>query len=256
MVSKLKIVVLLALLIPLLSFSKERRNPFIINNIEVSYNFPINQISTSFFDAYNVYSNSNSSEFTYRNFPSLSLNFEIPSVTNFILSIDWISLSFSSNFTKQSSYSYNTFLRTYSENFEFNFLPISLSFFVTPFETDFKTQFHFQFGVSYDKAKWNEFINSDFEDDPRKGLRTLEIRKFSPFFAFGIRNVLPFDIWDKEQIMNFFFFETKFFLMYRNMDLFANVPSIEPLPKNVTILPFSIVLIIGVNLNTRSFFNN
>lgn len=256
MVFKLKFVLFFLLLLPFLSFSKERRNPFIIKNIELSYNFPINQISNSFFDAFNSYSNTNGQEFTFRNYPGVSFNIEIPELTNFVLSFEWMELMYSTSFNKQSNYSFNSFWRSYNESFDFNFIPISLSLFLTPFDTDFKSQLHFQFGVSYDRAQWNEFVNSELEDDPSKGLKTKAIKQFSPFIGIGFRNVLRFDILDKDQLLNFLFFEAKFIFTYRNMDLFSEISSYEPLPEKVTILPFSIVFIIGVNLNTKSFFNN
>ncbi|MGC8747750.1 MAG: hypothetical protein ACP5RR_02575 [Candidatus Kapaibacteriota bacterium] len=243
------------LLFPVFAFTKEKRNPFIINNVEIAYNFPINQNAYDFFDAFNQYSNLSADEFTFRNFPSVSFDIEIPNLTNFVLNLDWINLLYSTNFNKKSSYSFNSFFRSYSESFDFNFLPITLSFFITPFDTDFKTQLHFQFGVSYDRLEWKEFVGSELDDDPRKGLETIRIKQFSPLFAFGIRNVLPFDILDREQLLNFFFFEAKFYFMYRNIDIFTRISKYEPIPEKVTILPFSIVFIIGVNFKTRSFFN-
>lgn len=256
MVPKLKLALVFLFVIVLASSAKERVKPFIINNIEFAYNIPINQISNSFFDAFNKYSLGNSNEFTFRNYPGISLNVEIPGLTDFTVSVDWINLMYNSNFGKNSVSSFNSFYRTFSENFEFNFVPLSLSLFLTPFEADFKTLFHFQFGVSFDKAVWNEYISSEYEDDPKKGLQTTKLIHFSPFFAFGIRNVFPFDINDNEQILQNFFFETKFCFAYRNIPLLKRISNDLSIQEKVTILPFSIVFLFGINLYTKSFFNN
>ncbi|MCX7908496.1 MAG: hypothetical protein N2560_03150 [Ignavibacteria bacterium] len=256
MVFKLKIVPLILVFSQLFTFAKERVNPFKINNIEISYNFPINQISSSFFDSFNKYSNSNSSEFIFRNYPSVSLNIEFPGLTNVVLNFEWIRLDYSTQFNQTSNISYSSVFRSFNENFEFHFFPISFSFFFSPFNTDFKSLLHFQFGVSIDNLKWNEFVSSNSEDDPLKGLKTTNLKHFSPFFAFGVRNVLPFDIIENEQLLDNFFFEAKFYFFYRNVSIFKRIANSGLVDEEVTILPFSIVFLFGVNLNTRSFFLN
>jgi hypothetical protein len=252
--SKLKIFFFaLLIFIPSL-FAKDYRNPFIINNIEVGYNFPINQISQEFFDAINKYSSNSDREFVFRNFPSVSFRIEIPALTNFVINFEWINLKYATKFNKNESYSFNNIWRSYSENFEFDFFPISLSFFYSPFDSDFRTLFHFQFGISYDKAKWDEYVDSDLSYDPNTGFRTISETRASPFFIFGIRDILPFDFSDSEQLLNYFFVEARFAFVYRTFDFFSKHVGTSSIEGKTTILPFSIVFTIGLNLNTRSFF--
>ncbi len=252
--SKLKVLFYLFLLSLYSLYCKELKNPFIINNIELVYNFPIEQISREFFDAMNKYAQNNDREFLYRNFPSTSFYIEIPDLTNFTINFEWISLSYSTRFNKNETYSFNNIWRSYSENFNFNFFPISLSFFITPVEADFCTQLHLQFGVSIDKVQWDEYVDSDLSDDPKLGLKTFRKTRFSPFFTLAIRNVLPFDIFDSDQFLNYFFAEARFMFSYRRFDLFSRLNQPLDLESKTTILPFSIVFSIGLNFNTRSFF--
>ncbi len=256
MVFKLKVIAFVLVLLDLSTFAQKSDNPFTINDIYISYNFPINQVSSTFFDNFNKYSNGNGTEFTFRNFPSIAFNIEIPNVYTFILNFEWINLKFNSNFNKHSTFSFNTFYRNFSENFEFTFLPISISFLWFPYSSDFNTSFHFQFGISIDKVIWNEYVTSELEGDPYIGLKTTVLKQLSPIFNFGIRNIFPFDLYDKEQFLQSFFFETKFCFSFRYMNIFSKISENELLKEKVAILPFSIVLLFGINLNTKSFFNN
>lgn len=252
--SKLKAFFYLLLLPYYLLFCKELKNPFVINNIEVVYNFPIEQLSKEFFDVMNRYAQNSDREFLYRNFPATSLYIEIPHLTKFTINLEWINLNYTTRFNKNETYSFNNIWRSYSENFNFNFFPLSLSFFITPVESDFYSQFHLQFGISIDKVQWDEYVDSDLSDDPKLGLKTFRETRFSPFFTFAIRNILPFDIFDSNQFVNYFFAEARFMLSYRTFALFSKLNEAFDLGSQTTILPFSIVFSIGLNFNTRSFF--
>jgi len=256
MVFKLKAVALIIFTYSVFAFSKEHINPFYINNVEIGFNFPINQISTSFFDAFNKYSSTTSSEFAIKNYPSFACKIEIPEITSFVLNFEWLCLNFATNFHMNTQYSYLNIARSYSENFEFNFFTTSLSFFYAPINDDFRTLLHFQIGASFDKILWNEYVSSEYDADEDKGLKTLQFNQLSPFAAFGIRNVLPFDLSGKDYLLQEFFFETRFCFSYRSIKLFSRISEAYQVPEKVTILPFSIVFLVGINLNTKSFFYN
>jgi len=252
--SKLKICIFVLLIFLSSLVAKDYKNPFIINNIEVGYNFPINQISQEFFNIINRYSNNSDREFVFRNFPSASFKVEIPGMINFVINFEWINLKYSTKFNKNEAYSFNNVWRSYSENFDFNFFPVSLSLFYSPFESDFRTLLHFQFGISYDKAKWDEYIDSDLSYDPKTGFKSVFETRISPFFIFGIRDIFPFDLSNPEQLLNYFFVEARFIFVYRSFNFFSERIGTNAFDGNTTILPFSIVFTIGLNLNTRSFF--
>ncbi len=256
MVSKLKSLLVLVLCSCSSIFAKNNFNSLIIRNIELGYNFPINQISSSFFDAFNTYSKTGGSEFIFRNYPSLALNVELPQIAEFIVNIEWLRLSYSTDFGKSSSYYFTSFFRSYSENFDFNFFPVSLSFFYAPFRDEFQTLLHFQFGISFDRIIWKEYISSEYTDDPLIGVKIYEVKNLTPFFCMGIRNVLSFDLLNNEQFLRELFLETKFYFFYRRVNLFSNISEIENIPNTITILPFTIVFNLGVSFDTQSFFLN
>ncbi|MFN3781512.1 MAG: hypothetical protein ACK4SO_05000 [Candidatus Kapaibacteriota bacterium] len=256
MVSKLKLLLVLVLCFSSSIFAKNNFNSLIIKNFELGYNFPINQISSSFFDAFNKYSKTSGSEFIFRNYPSLALCVEIPRIVEFILNIEWLRLVYSTDFGKSSTYYSTSFFRSYSENFDFNFFPVSLSFFYAPFRDEFHTLLHFQIGISFDRFTWKEFISSEFSDDPLIGVKIYELKNLTPFFCIGIRNVLSFDLLKSDQFLRELFLETKFYFFYRRVNLFYSISTMENIPNIVTILPFTIVFNLGVSLNTQSFFIN
>lgn len=255
MVSKLKFLLVIVLYCCSL-LAKNNFNTFIIKNIEICYNFPINQISSSFFDAFNTYSKTNGSEFMFRNYPSLALSVELPQIAEFTLNLEWLRLSYSTEFVESSPYYFTSIFRSYSENFDLNFLPVSLSFFYAPFKNEFYTLFHFQFGISFDRITWKEYISSEYIEDPLAGSKIIELKNLSPFICLAIRNVLSFDILDNEQFLRNLFFDTKFYFFYRRVNLFNQISTKENIQKVITILPFSIVFNLGLSFNTKSFFIN
>ncbi|MCX7879432.1 MAG: hypothetical protein N2517_02100 [Ignavibacteria bacterium] len=253
MVSKL-VSYFIITLTSLLAFlnAKEKYNIFKVEGIEICYNFPINQISKDFFDTYNKFSKSGAYEFNFKNFPSIKVDFKLPWNFNITLGFERMYLGFFSSFGRVDNFSYQSIFRSYSENFEFVFFPVAFSFHFAPYPADFYSVFHFQLGASFDKVKWVETVDSEFDSDPLQGTKTVNIRQVSPFLGVGFKVVYPFDIITADQVLDYFFFEAKVNLAYRRMKLFTSITDREKIDGFVMVLPFSITFVVGVRFDTRS----
>jgi hypothetical protein len=252
-------IVLWLYLIDACAFSEPtvNRNLFYIRGITIYYSFPINQISYDFFENYRAYSKSNASEFKMRNFPGIIVDVAIPNTAVFSVGLEWIGLKLSDNFYRNIQISYTSGRRDYSENFSFNFFPIAYNLIFSPWKTDFKTYFRFQIGVSFDKVRWEEYIQSSIPDDPKIGLHIYEKQQLNPFTCISIGVLLPFDIQtDSAKFLDSFFFESKFAFSYRKFNIFDSLEQSEKIPTRVTILPFFIVFNLGLRFNVSSFFLN
>ncbi len=241
------------------TFSKptENRNLFYIRGITIYYSFPINQISYDFFENYRTYSKTNVSEFKMRNFPGIILDIVVPNSLSFSISLEWIGLKLHDSFYRNLQISYNNGRRDYNENFNFNFFPVAYNLFISPWKTDFKTYFRFQIGLSIDKVRWEEYIQSNIPNDSKVGLSVYEKQQFNPFLCFSAGVLFPFDInADSLKFLDSFFFESKFSLSYRKFNIFSSLEQSEGVSSRVTILPFFIVFNLGLRFDVSSFFLN
>lgn len=233
------------------------RNLFYIRGVTIYYSFPINQISYDFFENYRSYSKSNVNEFKMRNFPGIIVDVAIPNTMVFSVSLEWIGLQLSDNFYRNVQISYVSGRRDYNENFNFNFFPLGYNLIFSPWKTDFKTYFRFQIGVSFDKVRWEEYIQSSVPDDPKLGLNIYEKQQLNPFICISIGVLFPFDIQaDSAKFLDNFFFESKFAFSYRKFNIFNGLEQSERISARVTILPFFIVFNLGLRFNVSSFFLN
>lgn len=239
------------------SNEKHRKNLFTIRSFSPIYGFPINQISYDFFDSYNSISSLSADEFTFRNIPSGLLEIELFNHIRIPFSIEIQTLEFFSTFSLKKEYFDRTIVETFSETFIFKFFPVSLYYFWYPILSDFRSFFLFQFGISIDKITWIEKVESN---NPYELLGETQERKwkqFNPFGSFSIGVELPFDVnKDTMQILESLLFACKFNLAYRRGKFFSEFSIENPVSKKVSVLPFSIVFIIGVRLNIYSFFLN
>lgn len=235
----------------------KRENLFVIRSINPMYGFPINQISYEFFYAFASISKQLPNEFTFRNIPSVLFEIEFYKHIKLPISIEIHNLELFGSFTILKEYFDKTIVRTYSETFRFKFIPISFTYFWYPLKTDFSSFFMFQLGLTLDKLHWQEEVESNFPDDPFQKSQIRSWNQFNPFFAFAVGVELPFDIMeDSSQFIESVFFASKFNFSYRRANVFADFAIEKPISSQVTILPFSIVFIIGLRFNSSSFFLN
>lgn len=192
-----------------------------------------------------------------RNFPGIILDVVIPNTMTFSIDLEWIELKLSGNFYRNVQIAYITGRRDYNENFHFNFFPLAYNLVFSPWKTDFKTYFRFQVGVSFDKVRWEEYIQSSITDDPEIGLNIYEKQQLNPFLSIATGVLFPFDTrGDSLKFLDSFFFESKFTLSYKKFNIFSGLEQSEGVASQVTILPFFIVFNLGLRFNVSSFFLN
>lgn len=241
----------------MLSTDTNQDNFLIIRTFSPFFGFPINQVSFDFFDSYNSISSLATNEFTFRNIPSGFLEIELLNFLRIPLSVEIQTLKFFNTFSSKEEYYNKTIVKTFSETFKFKFYPVSLYYFWYPILSDFRSFFLFQFGISIDKITWIEKVESNNPYELLNEAKERNWKQFNPFGSFSIGVELPFDVnKDTMQVLESFLFACKFNFAYRRGKFFSEFSIEHPVTKKITVLPFSIVFVIGVRLNIISFFLN
>ncbi|MGQ9818837.1 MAG: hypothetical protein ACUVQ1_02790 [Candidatus Kapaibacteriales bacterium] len=234
-----------------------RKNLFLIRSFSPTLGFPINQISYEFFDSYNSISSLSADEFTFHNIPSCLLDIELYNEIRIPFSIEIQSLEFFNSFSIKKDYFDKTIVETFSETFLFKFYPVSLYYYWYPILSDYRSFFLFQVGVSIDKIVWKEKVESNSPYEQLNKAMEKSWKQFNPYGSFAAGVELPFDKnSDTTQMLESLLFACKFNFAYRKGNFFSQFSIQNPVVKRVSVLPFSMVFMIGFRLNIYSLFHN